>query len=115
VSADSVFRVNDAADYASAPFFDVEGDYHARSDLWLVAGVALTLMDLLYGMNQSLKVIAFNPDFAGAMQSYATKINAPLDDMARTQLFKAAMEKHGRAGAGDVRQISSARRPTLPY
>ena len=97
VSASNVFRVNDAADQASAPFFDIEDDYHVKCDLWLIAAVALTLMDLFAEVNDPLKVIEFNPDFLGAMRHYAAENNALLDEMKQTGRFKETMTKYGLA------------------
>ena len=48
ISADSVFRIGDAGDQISAPFFDIEDEYFVKADLWLIASVAITLMDLFY-------------------------------------------------------------------
>jgi hypothetical protein len=51
-------------------------------------------MDLLYGVNQSVKVIEFGADFIGAMQHYTAESNMLLDEMKETERFKAAVEKY---------------------
>jgi hypothetical protein len=101
VSANSVFSMPEDDNIASAPFFDVEDEYHVRSDLWLIGGVALTLMDLLYGANRSIKKIGFTPTFLDSMHHYSAESDKLLDEMRQTERFKTAMEKFG---LNDVKQ-----------
>jgi hypothetical protein len=93
VSADSTFRVADAGDRIDAPFFDIEDEYFVKTDLWLVASIALTLMDLIYGVNKGRDVVGFRPDFANTIGTMATENNALLDEMKNTDRYKRAMEK----------------------
>jgi len=86
----AVFRIADAGDAINAPFFDIEDDYHVKADLWLTGSVALTLMDLLYGVNLDHKVIGFRNDFPLQMQRLA-KENDGLVEMNATDRFKCAM------------------------
>jgi len=70
VNADSVFRVADSGDQINAPFFDIENEYFVKTDLCLIAGVAICLMDLSYGVNKERNVIEFRarfPDTIGRM------------------------------------------------
>jgi hypothetical protein len=95
VSADSVFRIADAGDRIDAPFFDLEDEYHVKTDLWLIASVALTLMDLLYEVNQERNVIEFRHDFADTIAAMADESNALLAEMKSTDRYKSAMQKFG--------------------
>ncbi len=81
VIASNVFQVNDAADQVRAPFFDIEDDYHVKCDLWLIAEVALTLMELLAEVNDPLKVIKFDPAFLGTRRRYAIENTALHDEL----------------------------------
>jgi hypothetical protein len=78
VSSGSTFRVSDAGDLINAPFFDIEDDYFVKADLWQTASIALTLMDLFYGVNQGRNVIAFYPDFAASVGRLAQETDVLL-------------------------------------
>jgi hypothetical protein len=95
VSANNVFRVNDAGDFASTPFFDVEDDYYIKTDLWLISCVALTLMDFFYGVNLQYKAIEFVGGFSDTVQRYAAANTALRDQMRQTDRYKAAVSKYG--------------------
>lgn len=45
------------------PFFDIEDDYHVKTDLWMIGNVAMGLMDLFYGVNKERSVIKFANGF----------------------------------------------------
>lgn len=95
ISADSVFRIGDAGDQISAPFFDIEDEYHVKTDLWLTARVGVGLIDLLYRVNQSRNVIEFRGDFPDAFAQMGAENNALLDQMKATDRYKKATEKVG--------------------
>jgi hypothetical protein len=89
ITANSVFKVNETGDLGQAPFFDIEDEYHVKGDLWLISSVALTLMDLLYGVNQSYKAVRFVDNFARNMQDYAAANNSLLEDLKQSERYKA--------------------------
>jgi hypothetical protein len=93
VSSGSTFRVSDAGDLINAPFFDIEDDYFVKADLWQTASIALTLMDLFYGVNQGRDVIAFYPDFAASVGRLAQETDALLAEMKATDRFKRGLAK----------------------
>jgi len=95
VSADSVFRVADAGDAVHTPFFDVEDEYFVKGDLWLIASVALTLMDLFYGVNQSRNVIGFQDGFPDIVGRMAKDNDALLAEIKETDRFQKAIKKYG--------------------
>lgn len=45
------------------PFFDFKDDFLIKTSLWLIGNVALGLMDLFWGINQTYKILSFHPDF----------------------------------------------------
>jgi hypothetical protein len=95
ISADNVFRIADAGDQINAPFFDIEDEYHVTTDLWLIASVAITLMDLFYGVNQDRNVMEFRGGFPDTIAQMAEESNALLTEMKATDRFKKKMEKFG--------------------
>ncbi len=95
VSSGSTFRVSDTGDLINAPFFDIEDDYFVKADLWQAASIALTLMDLLYGVNQGRNVIAFYQDFAASVGRLAQETDALLVEMKATDRFKRGLAKFG--------------------
>jgi hypothetical protein len=95
VSSGSIFRVTDKGDTINAPFFDIEDEYHVKADLRQTASIALTLMDLFYGVNQGRNVIAFYPDFAANIGRFAQETDALLAEMKATDRFKQGMAKFG--------------------
>lgn len=58
------FKFDDDMKNFGTPFFDIFDETHIKSDLWLVANIAMGLMDLFYGINRSLNVIKFSDDYA---------------------------------------------------
>ena len=47
----NTFQPDDKARAFAAPFFDFEDQYYVKTDLWLIGKIALTLLDLFYGVN----------------------------------------------------------------
>jgi hypothetical protein len=45
------------------PFFDFEDDFKIKGDLWLVANVAMGLLDLFYGVNQKYGTFVLSDGF----------------------------------------------------
>jgi len=45
------------------PFFDYEDDFHIKTDLWWIANVGYSIMDLFYGINTKFNVLKFTDDF----------------------------------------------------
>ena len=63
VSSHGLFRIDPTGETINSPFFDIEDDYHVKTDLWLASSVAVETMDLFYGVNKGRNVIDFMPDF----------------------------------------------------
>ena len=54
----------------SSPFFDFEDDYAVRTDLWRTGNIAISLLDLFYGVNQSVGSIKFVDDFSDEFSTF---------------------------------------------
>jgi hypothetical protein len=83
-------------DAVSSPFFDFEDDYAVKSDLWRVGNIAISLLDLFYGVNKSIGSIKFVDDFSQSFGVLVERSNALRTEMMATDRFKAAAAK----GAG---------------
>jgi hypothetical protein len=95
VSSEGTFRVADAGDTINAPFFDIEDEYVVKVDLWQSGSIALTLMDLLYGVSQGRDVIAFTDGFAQHIGRLARENGAMAEEIKATDRFQRAVQKFG--------------------
>ena len=91
------FDVNDAGTEISAPFFDLEDEYHVKTDLWQTASIAIVLMDLLYGVNKTWGVLEFIPDFEFHFQRVYDQNVALLKEMQSTGRYKQALARAQKA------------------
>ncbi len=85
----SNFEVVD--DAVSSPFFDFEDDYAVRGDLWRIGNIAISLLDLFYGVNQSVGSIIFVDDFHQRFDAIVERSNALNAEMKSTERYEAAM------------------------
>ncbi|HTR12247.1 MAG TPA: hypothetical protein VMI72_03080 [Roseiarcus sp.] len=105
ISGNSTFRMADDHSAASAPFFDVEDEYFVKADLWLISSIAITLMDLFFGVAGDVaragrSVIDFRPDFQHTVQGLAVENNALLAEIQASERFQKAMQKFTRRQQG---------------
>jgi len=75
----------------SAPFFDIEDEYLVKTDLWRIGSVAITLLDLFYGVNDGLNVIKFVDNFLPVFQKLVKKDKTLREEMMSSERFKRAM------------------------
>lgn len=54
---------NDKRVIFETPFFDIEDEYVVKTDLWTVGNIAMGLMDLFYGINESYNLLTFSDTF----------------------------------------------------
>lgn len=87
----SNFEVAD--DAVSSPFFDFVDDYAVRSDLWRIGNIAISLLDLFCGVNQSVGSIKFVDDFQQRLGVLVERSNVLNADMKSTERYKAAAAK----------------------
>jgi hypothetical protein len=93
------FEVADKA--VSSPLFDFEDDYAVKADLWRIGNIAISLLDLFYGVNQSVGSIKFVDDFQQRLGSLVERSNALRAEMMATDRYKAAAAKaEAAAGSG---------------
>ena len=89
------FTINDAGDAIKQTFFDKEDDFRVKNDLLLISGIAIELMELMYGVNIDLMVIEFIPNFSTLIKRVAEENNALLAEMKSHPRFKRAVKKYG--------------------
>ena len=77
------------------PFFDFTDDYHVYTDLWSIAGIGISLMDLFVGANQP-KHIHFVADFDDRLIELLHQNRLLQHEMRNTDRFKKMQEKFGR-------------------
>lgn len=98
ISADNTFRMTDDRAFANTPFFDVEDEYFVKGDLWLISSVAITLMDLFFGVAGDVaragrSVIEFRDDFQHTIHGLAFENNALLTKIQASERYQKAMQK----------------------
>jgi hypothetical protein len=98
LSGDKTFRVIDGGKGASNPFFDIEDEDFVRVDLWLVGRVAIALMDLFFGVADSVArsgrlVVGFRDDFQQTFLGLAAENKALWDELTSSDRYRAAMKK----------------------
>lgn len=67
------FTYDSEDDSFKTPFFDIENEYHVKTDLWMVGDIAFGLMDLFYGVNLEYKVLTFTSNFLDRMKTLKAK------------------------------------------
>ena len=98
VSGGRTFRVINGGEGASTPFFDVEDEHFVKIDLWLISSVAITLMNLFYGVADDVArcgrfVLGFRPDFQQTILGLNDESNALCAELMSSARGKAAMLK----------------------
>ena len=64
------------------PFFDIEDNYYARTDLYTIGGIGISLMNLFYGVNDKCgSAIEFVEDFAPRLLSLNARSEALQKEM----------------------------------
>lgn len=53
----------------STPFFDIEDEFHIKSDFWFLGNLALGIMDLFYGVNKKYNRVVFKDDFISELKT----------------------------------------------
>jgi hypothetical protein len=94
------FKAADAE--VSSPFFDFEDDHAIKTELWRIGNIAISLLDLFYGVNQSVGSIKFVDDFSQRFEDLVSRSRALHAEMTSTDRYKAAeaaMAAKGSKGA----------------
>ncbi len=75
------------ADYKfKTDFFDKGEEHHVKADLWMIGNIALSLMDLFYGINKGVKQLTFVDNFVKRLKELEADGN----------ILKAEAERHPR-------------------
>jgi hypothetical protein len=69
VTAQQTFKHDLEAGIFNTTFFDYEDEMSVKTDLWQIANVTLGLMDLFYGVNQTLGVIKLQDGWSDKFQA----------------------------------------------
>ena len=90
-------------DGVSSPFFDFEDSHAVQTEFWRIGNIAINLLYLFYGVNQSVGSIRFVDNFHAQLADLVKRSNALRAEMMATdrhkaaQAAKAANESKGRA------------------
>jgi hypothetical protein len=90
--AQLAFNMNDENGSFDTAFFDEEDEYHVKSDLWRLGSIAIGLMELLYGANQSLSVIHFVDDFELRVSRLEADSESLREEMTKSERYKQTQE-----------------------
>jgi hypothetical protein len=100
ISAQANFRTNYNERWFAAPFFDIEDAYYVKTDLWRLGSVAITLLDVFYGVNNGRNVIKFVDNFVPIFQKLVATDTTLREEMMSSDRYKRAMEKENARKGG---------------
>jgi hypothetical protein len=89
------FRLADSGAEFSIPFFDIEDAYFVTGDLLMASGIALSLIDLFYGVNKDVNAIVWRNDFESRFASLFERETALRSEMQSSDRFKEQQRKFG--------------------
>jgi len=92
ISAYGMSQTIEDEGWFSEPFFDIEDTHFVKTDLWMIANAALTLMHVFYEVNEKLNVIKFVDNFWPSIQRLGERNGALRQEMMASDRFKKAME-----------------------
>ncbi len=70
------------------PFFDFEDDHIVKTDLWLIANVAMGLMRLFSKINSTLNVVVFTDEFEARIKELGTENGRLRTEMMQTERYQ---------------------------
>lgn len=88
VYAHQTFNFDGQSGKFDTPFFDIEDEYHVKTDLWMIGNVSMGLMDLFYGVNKEYDVIKFIDDFIPRLKSLEKQNDKLKNEMTQSDRFK---------------------------
>jgi hypothetical protein len=100
ISTHNNFRTEYEKGWFSTSFFDIEDQYHVKTDLWMIGHAGLTLMYFFHEINQGRNVIKFVDNFLPVIEKLRADSNALRAEMMATERFKAAMAKEAARNVG---------------
>ena len=90
INSNNTFEIADDWSWMSAPFFDIEDDYVIRTDLYRVADIAVALLDLFFGVNQSYGSVKFVDDFVPRFEELVSVVQSLHAEMISHERYKRA-------------------------
>jgi hypothetical protein len=94
VVSHKVLRRSEGGREWNMPFFDFTEDYHVYTNLWSIAGIGISLMDLFLGANQPTH-IHFVADFDDRLTELLHQNQLLQQEMQNTDRFKKMQERFG--------------------
>jgi hypothetical protein len=92
ISAHHNFKANETLKGFETPFFDIEDEYLVKTDLWQIGNIALSLMDLFFGVNKGIEAIKFTEDFVPRLKELEVQNQALRAEMMATDRYKRSLE-----------------------
>lgn len=78
----------------TTPFFDVEDDYHVKTDLWMIGNVSYGLMDLFFGINRGNEgMLKFQSGFVDNLKSFRAKNDELKSEMMSSPRYLAIAQR----------------------
>ena len=89
------FRLSDSGSEFSTPFFDIDDEYFVKSDFLMTSKIAISLIDLFYGVNKTVNAIVWRDDFQSRLGSLLKQDGALRKEMQSPDRFKEQLRKFG--------------------
>lgn len=93
VYAHNNFNFNQKTDKFEIPFFDIEDDYHVKTNLWTIGNVIMGLTDLFYGVSKDHGGIIFTSEFKKRLKDLETENHGLKAEMMETDRYKQVSSK----------------------
>jgi hypothetical protein len=88
LDAQSNFNFDGVNRRFDTPFFDFEDVYLIKSDLWLIANVAMGLLRLFFEVNRTLDVVVFADDFEKRLKELGSDNGRLREEMMQTERYQ---------------------------
>jgi hypothetical protein len=85
----------DSGDQLATRFFDIEDEFFVKADLLLASKIAISLVDLYYGVNEDAKAIVWRDDFHSQFDALIKGEHALRCEMLSSDRGKKAQQKFG--------------------
>jgi hypothetical protein len=89
------FRLADSGNEFSTPFFDIDDAYFVTGDLLMASGLALSLIDLFYGVNKDVNAIVWRDDFLSQFDALVARQDDRRSEILSSDQFKGGQQKFG--------------------
>ena len=89
----NLLAVDDKQNWMHSPFFDIEDEHSIKVDLWLLGGVAISVADTVYGVNESIspvKPLGFMDGFVEELERLHRENTALQSELQSTPVHRRA-------------------------